>query len=186
MISKGFDFEHLSLICLLQADSMLAVQDFRANEKALQLLTQLSGRAGRKFTKGKILIQTSQVNHPVYKSFKDGSQTILDLLKERKEFDYPPFVRLVKITLRCTDREKLNIAAAEMEKRLPEWGIKDFSGPFSPAIDRIKGEYTLQFWLKLSRANGIQTIKKNIVEGIDYLILNNFSSVKVSIDADPL
>lgn len=186
MISKGFDFEHLSLICLLQADSMLAIQDFRANEKALQLLTQLSGRSGRKFKKGKILIQTAQPEHPVYKSFEDGAQAMTDMLKERKEFDYPPFVRLVKITARCHDRDKLNIAANEIEKRLPQWGIREFSGPFSPNIDRMKGEYAIQFLLKLSRTNNIQSIKKNVADGIDNLILNNFSSVKVSIDADPL
>jgi primosomal protein N' (replication factor Y) len=165
---------------------MLAVQDFRANEKALQLLTQLSGRTGRKFTKGKIMIQTSQADHPVYKSFTDGAGSIDELLKERKEFDYPPFVRLVKITVRCSDREKLNIAANDMKERLPHWGMKDFSGPFSPAIDKIRGEYALQFWLKLPRSNNIQLLKDNVEKGIDNLIVNYHSSIKVSIDADPL
>ena len=186
MISKGFDFEHLSLICLLQADSMLAIQDFRANERALQLLTQLSGRAGRKFKKGKVIIQTSQADHPVYKSFTDGTETVFDLLKERKEFGYPPFVRLIKITLRCADKEKLNLAAKEMEVRLPLWGIKEFSGPFSPIIDKLRGEYALQFWLKLSRDNYIQSVKKNIMNGVDNYIVKSHPSVKISLDADPL
>ncbi|OFY41727.1 MAG: primosomal protein N' [Bacteroidetes bacterium GWF2_40_14] len=186
MISKGFDFENLSLICLLQADSMLAIQDFRANERALQLLTQLSGRAGRKYKQGKIIIQTAQAEHPVYKSFVGEQETISDLLDERKEFDYPPFVRLIKITLSCTDRNKLKLAASKLADLLADWGVKEFSGPFSPLIDRLRGEYMLQFWLKLPKDNTAPAIKKIITQGIDKLIIKEYSSVKISLDADPL
>ncbi|MFA5849703.1 MAG: primosomal protein N' [Bacteroidales bacterium] len=186
MISKGFDFENLSLICLLQADSMLAIQDFRANERALQLLTQLSGRAGRKYKQGRIIIQTAQAEHPVYKSFAGGQETISDLLKERKEFDYPPFVRLIKITISCTDRNKLNLAASKMAELMTGWGVKEFSGPFSPLIDRLRGEYMLQFWLKLPKDNTVSQIKKNITQGVDKLIIKEYTSVKISMDADPL
>lgn len=186
MISKGFDFEDLSLICLLQADSMLAIQDFRANERALQLLTQLSGRAGRKYKQGRIIIQTAQAEHPVYKSFSGEQETISDLLKERKEFGYPPFVRLIKITLSCTDRDKLNLAAGKMAEILTDCGVKEFSGPFSPLIDRLRGEYILQFWLKLPKDNTVSAIKKNITQEIDKHIIKEYSSVKVSLDADPL
>lgn len=186
MISKGFDFENLSLICLLQADSMLAIQDFRANERALQLLTQLSGRAGRKYKQGRIIIQTAQAEHPVYMSFAQEQETITDLLKERKEFDYPPFVRLIKITLSCTDKNKLNLAANKMAEFMTDWGVKEFSGPFSPLIDRLRGEYMLQFWLKLPKDSTVSSIKKNITQGIDKLIIKEYSSVKISLDADPL
>ncbi|MFA6334451.1 MAG: primosomal protein N' [Bacteroidales bacterium] len=186
MISKGFDFEHLSLICLLQADSMLAIQDFRANERAIQLLTQLSGRAGRKFKKGRVIIQTSQADHPVYKSFTTDTETLSDLLRERKEFDYPPFVRMIKIILRSSNRPKLDLAAKEMEEMLPLWGVKDFSGPFAPVIDRLRGEYALQFWLKLSKVNNIQSVKRKIMDGTDNYIVKQHPAVKVLFDADPL
>ncbi len=186
MISKGFDFENLSLICLLQADSMLAMQDFRANERALQLLIQLSGRAGRKYKQGKIIIQTAQAEHPVYKSFIDDQEAVSELLKERKEFDYPPFVRLIKITLSSTDRNKLNLTASKMAELMTNWGVREFSGPFPPLIDRLRGEYILQFWLKLPKDNTASTIKKNITQGIDKLVIKEYSSVKISLDADPL
>ncbi len=186
MISKGFDFENLSLICLLQADSMLAIQDFRANERAFQLLTQLSGRSGRKFKKGKIIIQSYQADHTVYKTFSEGTEVITDLMKERKEFDYPPFIRLIKISVRSTNREKLNLAAIEIGQSLTGSGIKEVSGPFSPVIDRVRGEYFLQFWIKLSRDNNIPRAKKKIMDEIDNIIVKKYSSVRVSFDVDPL
>ncbi len=186
MISKGFDFEHLSLICLLQADSMLAIQDFRANERAIQLLTQLSGRSGRKFKKGKIIIQTSMADHPIYTNFSARTDTLPELLSERKEFEYPPFVRMIKVTLRGSDRTKLSLAADDMGKILLQCGVKDYFGPFAPVIDRFRDEYILQFWLKLTRDNTTQSIKGKIMDNTDKYLVKHHPSVKVIFDADPL
>ncbi len=184
MISKGFDFENLSLVALIQADSMLALDDFRANERAFQLLTQLSGRTGRKHVRGKIIIQTAQPNHPVYKLFEAGSDTVYNQLSERKEFDYPPYVRMIKITLKDRNRERLGDYATQLGDILGSIRSIECSGPFAPMADKIRGEFLLVFWLKFSR-NSSGAIKMGLKD-----LLASFecgkSSLTVATDVDPV
>ena len=102
ILSKGFDFEGVTLVAVIQADSMLALDDFRADEKAVQLLEQFRGRCGRRGERGLFVIQTANPEHPVYARFKD-TDNCPELLGERKEFGYPPFTRLVGVTVNDTD-----------------------------------------------------------------------------------
>ena len=184
MISKGFDFENLSLVALIQADSMLALDDFRANERAFQLLTQLSGRTGRKHVRGKIIIQSAQPKHPVYHLFETGSDTVYDQLSERKEFDYPPYVRMIKITLKDRNRERLSVYASQLGDILGRIRNIECSGPFAPLTDKIRGEFLLVFWIKFSR-NSVSAIKTGLKE-----LLISFesgkSSLTVATDVDPV
>lgn len=184
MISKGFDFENLSLVALIQADSMLALDDFRANERAFQLLTQLSGRTGRKHVRGKIIIQSAQPKHPVYHLFETGSDTVYDQLSERKEFDYPPYVRMIKITLKDRNRERLSEYASQLGDTLGRIRNIECSGPFAPLTDKIRGEFLLVFWIKFSRNSG-SAIKTGLKE-----LLTSFesgkSSLTVATDVDPV
>jgi len=186
MVSKGFDFPKLTLIILVQADSMFATEDFRANEKAMQMLIQLAGRGGRRETQGHIIIQTSQPEHRIYKNFLKGEENIVAEIQERKDFEYPPFTRLIKIVLKNRDKQKLNIFSKNLANSLPKWGVQNFNGPFPPAIDWIKGEHILLFWIKLKRNQQTKTIKSTIFAGVEMLIKNEGKGVKVHFDADPL
>jgi len=191
MLSKGFDFEHLSLICILQSESMLAMQDFRAEERALQMLRQLAGRAGRKHSRGKVLIQTSRADHPVYQQIlsdpedKEGIIIVMDQLKEREEYDFPPYVRLIRITLRSVNRERLSKVASIIAQRAPQWGAKEWTGPFTPVLEKIMDDYQLQFWVKLSRNNTLHEIKSFMATEINDISKTTHGSVKIILDVDP-
>lgn len=186
MVSKGFDFANLTLIILVQADSMLAIEDFRATEKAMQMLTQLAGRGGRRETQGHIMIQTSQPKHRIYTNFLEGEENIVTETQERKDFDYPPFTRLIKIVLKNGDKQKLNSFALKLAQSLPGWGVINSTGPFSPAIDWIKGEHILHFWIKLKRNQQTKTIKSTIFAGVQELIKKEGKGVRIHFDVDPL
>ncbi|MDP3437076.1 MAG: primosomal protein N', partial [Bacteroidales bacterium] len=100
MVSKGFDFEKLTLIVLVQADSMFAVEDFRSSERAMQMLVQLAGRGGRRYNKGQIIVQTAQPQNIIYQQFEQSNSNIAAELEQRGEFEYPPFTRLIKIVIK--------------------------------------------------------------------------------------
>jgi primosomal protein N' (replication factor Y) len=191
MISKGFDFEKLSLVCVVQAESILALQDFRANERALQLIEQFSGMIGRKGKSGKLLIQSSRADDLFFRTLasvppQERIMTLLyTLLKERKEFDYPPFVRLIKMTLKSKSKEKLEKVAEIITERSLLWKVKDFSGPYTPPVDMIRGEHLLQFWIKLGKGNLLLAAKKMIDKDIDEYVRKKAGSVKISVDVDP-
>lgn len=186
MVSKGFDFAQLTLIVLIQADSMFATEDFRATEKALQMLVQLAGRGGRRETQGHIIIQTSQPHHRVYHNFLEGEENLVAEIQERKEFEYPPFTRLIKIILKNRDKNNLNIFAQKLSNLLPSWGVTNFNGPFAPAVDWIKGEHILHFWIKLRRNQHTKAIKSTIFAGVELLIKKEGKGTKIHFDADPL
>ena len=191
MLSKGFDFEHLSLICVLNAESMLTVQDFRAEERAFQMLRQLAGRAGRKHSKGKIMIQTSRAEHPIYQHLlsnpeeQEGSIIAAQQLNEREEYGFPPYVRLIKITLKSTNKEKLHEAASLVSEKAPSWGAREWNGPFTPPLEKLMDEHQLQFWIKLSRNNLLFEIKSVIASEIEEIEKRTRGSVKIIIDVDP-
>ena len=159
MISKGFDFEKLSLVVLVQADSMLATEDFRAGERAMQLMVQLAGRGGRKFGRGKIIIQTAQPDNPVYRHFLGSEDFILPELKERREFCYPPFTRLVKIVVSDTSADNAISSAVKIAEWLPELGITEFDGPSPPPIDKINGKHIVNIWVRLPKRVETKALK---------------------------
>ena len=183
MISKGFDFKGLSLVVIINADSMLAIDDFRANERAFQLLEQLSGRAGRGSQRGKIIVQTSLGNHPVYESFLEGNKKLYEQLRERQEFGYPPFVRMIKLTIKSPDKYKLNEASEILSKRLGILKGAETTGPFIPVIDKIRGEFILHFWIKLARSGN--SLAKRWIETIAHEIEKKKSGVTIVPDVDP-
>ncbi len=191
MLSKGFDFEHLSLICVLNSESMLSVQDFRAEERAFQMLRQLAGRAGRKHSRGRIMIQTSRAEHPIYKSMlnnpeeQEGTIIAMQQLNEREEYGFPPYVRLIKITLKSTNTQKLKETADIVSERAQSWGAREWNGPFTPPLEKLMDEHQLQFWIKLSRNNLLFEIKSLIAAEIEAIEKKARGSVKIIIDVDP-
>lgn len=145
IISKGFDFGNLSLVAVIAADSLLGMQDFRADERAHQLLEQLRGRCGRRARRGLFVIQTSRPDHPVYQNISSNRQEFgNDLLMERKDFNFPPYTRIVEISIRDrfeerAERMSFRLASQIREARASVEGILNdpVTGPYAPAVDKI-------------------------------------------------
>jgi len=175
MISKGLDFDHIELVAIPKADSMLYVQDFRAEERAYQLITQVSGRAGRVSGKGKILIQTFNPEHSVFQLIKmnNPARVYKYILTERKKFHYPPFTKLIMIELKHRKEDKVNRASqflgSVLRKYLPEDCVL---GPEKAQIAKLNNLYQFQIMLKLPRGKKYDEYKKLVL-----LSLNEFSEI---------
>ncbi len=186
MITKGFDFENLKLVAVIQGETILGIQDFRADERGIQLLKQLMGRCGRRGERGKILIQSNIADHPVYDHLKDISRNNIEekrafnqILMERKEFDFPPFVRLVKIIVKHQKLEKVT----EICNKILELDIncKELSGPFTPQIDKIRGEHIKCFYAKFNKDANLTKNKKELVKKT-----NSLKTKSIIMDVDPI
>lgn len=170
MISKGLDFENIELVAIPRADSMLYVQDFRAEERAFQLITQVSGRAGRTSGEGKVLIQTYNPEHSVFQLIKnnDSAKIYEHFLVERKKFLYPPFVKLIMIELKHRKEDKVNRSSqflgSILRKYLPEECIL---GPEKSPIGKLNLMYQYQILLKLPRGKKYAEFKKLISKSFD-------------------
>ncbi|PHN03810.1 replication restart helicase PriA [Flavilitoribacter nigricans] len=189
MVTKGLDFENVGIVGVLSADQLLQFPDFRASERAFQLMVQVSGRAGRKHKRGKVIIQAFNTASPVLKEvFQNDFPTFINReLRERNDFLYPPFVRLIRITLKHKKPELLNDAAKLYAKLLKtalgSWVI----GPAVPYISRVRGYYLLDFLIKLERdAKKIRFAKDTVLNSIDEMQrAEGFSGVRVNVDVDP-
>ena len=193
MISKGFDFERLKLVAVIQADTILGVQDFRADEKAVQLLSQLMGRTGRRNIQGKLIIQTNQKEHPVLTKLQ--SHNIPDentlppltaqLLRERQDYLFAPFVRMVKIIVKHRDAARLDALCGEIQEKLSgrkNLEYKELSGPFAPVIDKVRGEWIKCFYIKFARDRHLAQNKAALQECIGEIKGNQ----AIVLDVDPL
>ncbi|SHM60517.1 replication restart DNA helicase PriA [Chryseobacterium carnipullorum] len=175
MISKGLDFDHIELVTIPKADSLLYVQDFRAEERAYQLITQVSGRAGRVSGKGKILIQTYNPEHSVFQLIKmnNPAKIYKYILTERQKFHYPPFTKLIMIELKHRKEDKVNRASqflgSILRKYLPEECVL---GPERAQIARLNNLYQFQIMLKLPRGKNYDPFKKMVL-----LSLNEFDEI---------
>ncbi|MBP7172955.1 MAG: primosomal protein N' [Cloacibacterium sp.] len=172
MISKGLDFDTIELVAIPKADSLLHVQDFRVEEKAFQLITQVAGRAGRVSGEGKVIIQTYQPHHSVFQLIKENdSKAIYDyFLDERKKFLYPPFVKMILIELKHRKEDKTQRAAQFMgsvlRKYLPEECI---FGPEKAPIGKINNLYQFQILIKLPRSKKYGDFKKLVAQSLEEL-----------------
>lgn len=188
MISKGLDFDDVELVGIPRADQILYVQDYRAEERAYQLITQISGRAGRVSGEGKVFIQTYNPNHFIFELIKEeNSQKIYQyLLDERKKFNYPPFTKMIMIELKHRNQEKANKASqflgSILGKYLPEACI---FGPEKSPIARINLMYQYQILLKLPKGKKYQLYKNYIIESLkEFDEVSAYKSVKKSLIVD--
>jgi primosomal protein N' (replication factor Y) len=188
MVVKGLDFENVSLVGVLDADGLLTFADFRVNERAFQLMEQVSGRAGRKASRGLVLIQASKIDHPVllFVQQHDYLKLYEFEMEMRKQFFYPPFSRLIRITLKHAIKEKVFEAADILANSLQ----KDFAhlvGPAAPIINRVRNMYLMEILLKLPQdAAHLKLQKKVINNHIDLMKAEKkFRSVAVISDVDP-
>lgn len=189
MVSKGLDFDNVSIVGVLNADNMLNFPDFRAFERSYQLMTQVSGRAGRKNKQGKVIIQTSTPDHPIVKDViaNNYGNMYLTQLSERKSFNYPPFVRLIKLTIKHKDKNITNAAAQQLANDLKKIFGKRVMGPEEPIINRIQNWYIKGIMLKVERKASVLRAKKILLSTIGNLKTNdNFKSAQVIVDVDPM
>jgi primosomal protein N' (replication factor Y) len=190
MVVKGLDFDNVSLVGILDADGLLSFADFRVNERAFQLMEQVSGRAGRKGSQGKVLIQTMNVKHPVIQWVQahDYVQMYLSELPNRKEFFYPPFSRLITITLKHKDNEKVRNAANNLAASLRSDFKQFVMGPAQPIIGRVRNQYLMEIIIKLPKDAGLTVkYKKAIQHHLHLLQVNkNYKAVVIVLNVDPV
>jgi primosomal protein N' (replication factor Y) len=188
MISKGLDFDNIELIGIPKADQLVYVQDFRAEEKAFQLITQVAGRAGRISGNGKVLIQTFNPNHSVFQLIKENDVSkIYDyFLEERRKFNYPPFTKLILIELKHRKEDKVSRASqflgSVLRKYLPELCV---FGPEKSPIPRVNTLYQFQILLKLPRGKNYREFKNHVLKSLDeFAEITAYHSVKKSVFVD--
>ncbi len=189
IITKGFDFDGLSLVAVLQADSLMGQQDFRADERAFQLLEQFRGRSGRRGKPGKIVIQTREPEHPVYTRLNGTDDT--DLLAERKLFGYPPFTRLVHISLKDSNEKRLDFLSKELRNALfAAFSATDTPpavvGPYAPAVDRIAGESIRQIRVSFPRNKALTSLKRTLSQAVTDFGKERKYAAHLAVDVDPV
>ncbi|MBL7922398.1 MAG: primosomal protein N' [Bacteroidia bacterium] len=189
MVTKGLDFNNVSVVGVLNADSILNFPDFRSFEKAFQLMTQVKGRAGRDKEKGKVFIQTTQPQHHVinYVSGNKIKNFFADTLAERQQFNYPPFSRLFEINVISKDVNEVNHLANELFLLLKPTFNENLLGPEFPLISRIKNQYYKRILIKTSKKETTLSIRQIIFNALNDL-QNNFKDWKyrIAIDVDPV
>ncbi|WP_317898781.1 replication restart helicase PriA [Aurantibacillus circumpalustris] len=189
MVTKGLDFENVSVVGVLNADSLLNFPDFRSFEKAFQMLTQVKGRAGRNNEIGKVFIQTTQIEHHVIKYITENriDAFFSETLAERQQYNYPPFSRLFEVTLISKDVNEINHLAMELFVLLKPTFGDQILGPEFPLISKIKNQYHKHVLIKASKQQSATSVRETIYAALNNL-QNNYKNwrYRVSIDVDPV
>ncbi len=188
MVSKGLDFDNVKVVGIMNADSMLNYPDFRSYERSYQLMLQVSGRAGRKNERGIVVIQTVDDKHPVIDAVvkNDYHALFAGQLNERRRFNYPPFSRLIRITLKHRDRELLDDAADKLAKNLKYHLGDRVIGPEYPLIMRVHNYHLKNMLIKIEKGNKHQEMKAFVSDEIQALAkTSTFKAVQIVIDVDP-
>lgn len=190
MVTKGLDFDNVSLVGVLNADDMLFYPDYRAFERAYQLMTQVSGRAGRNKKRGKVIIQTHTPDHWIIQRVmqNDYEGMYTQELYERSNFQYPPYFRIIRLTVRHRDKYIVDDASKEFAKALKGKLGNRVLGPEYGAIPRIKNVYNKVVTVKYERNASTKQVKDFILEKIADLrkVNSKYKSVRVKIDVDPV
>ncbi|MEJ7610176.1 MAG: primosomal protein N' [Ferruginibacter sp.] len=190
MVVKGLDFDKVSLVGILDADGLLSFADFRVNERAFQLMEQVSGRAGRKHEQGKVLIQALNVKHPVLALVQQHDYEMFYRfeMEKRKEFFYPPFSRMVMITLKHKVKETVEEAAYKLAGLLSQ-DLKDYiTGPAAPVVGRLRNMYLMELMIKLPKEAGMSGKYRKVIRNHINLLLaeKKFKSAVIVTDVDPM
>jgi primosomal protein N' (replication factor Y) len=189
MVVKGLDFEHVALVGILDADGILAFTDFRVNERAFQLMEQVSGRAGRRGEKGKVIIQTLQPAHPVIKQVVDHDYKgfYQAEIESRKLFHYPPYTRLIQLFFRHADKMKALQASEFFAGRMSPVFGDYLIGPAEPVVNRVRNRYIYEILLKLPRDGSKNSMARNHIQQVLIMMQNesSFKSVHVQVNVDP-
>ena len=188
MVVKGLDFQNVHLVGVLNADHLLNFPDFRAHERTYQMLSQVSGRAGRKNIRGKVLMQTYQPQHPIIQQvIRSDYEGMLDQqLEERIEYHYPPYYRLIKMVVKHRDVEKVRIASKWIFNVLNQSYKGEILGPVFPPIARLRNRYHMQILIKIGKDQSRNELKKLIQSTIkSFESVSQFRSCKITVNVDP-
>lgn len=199
MLAKGFDFSNLSLVAVLAADTLLGMQDFRADEKALQLLEQFRGRCGRRGQQGLFIIQTSQPEHPVYSrlhSSEHSGDGMLDMLQERHEFNLPPFNRIIEITFRDSYEDRAQRMAFKLAgilnqhfgaagARRSALEASPVTDPYAPVVDKIADQHIRTIRVCLRKDRSLRTHKSALRDMISSFEKTERYIGHITINVDP-
>jgi len=189
MVSKGLHFDKVQLVGIMNADTMFNYPDFRAYERSFQLITQVSGRAGRKDKRGLVIIQTSNFRNPVLKKIIENDYIgfFNEQLNERKLFRYPPFFRLINISIKHKKREILEPASKLIYNELFKIFGNKISLPYDPLINKIQNLFIKQFLIKIERNKDAQEHKHQMINIFNRLKNSPpFNSLIITIDVDPI
>lgn len=187
IVTKGFDFGGVSTVGILNADNLLSTPDFRASERAFQLMMQVAGRAGRRNDRGRVIIQTSQPKHPVIQQVASGDYRAMALteLTERKAFCYPPYSHLTRILIRHTDYNTLHRAAHALGDTLRQKFGSRIMGPVSSSLEMLRGEHRAEILLKIEAGASMQRARTLLRQALDnYDTKNEYKSIKIDVDVD--
>jgi len=186
MVVKGLDFDKVSLVGILDADGLLSFADFRVNERAFQLMEQVSGRAGRKNEQGKVLIQATNVKHPVllFVQQHDYKEFYRYEILNRQQFFYPPYSRIVLLTLKHKDPTIVAAAAQKLASSLKQ-DLRDYIvGPAAPVVNRIRNQYLMEILIKLPKEQGMSLKYKKVIRNHINLVCTEKTFRAVSVVAD--
>ena len=189
MISKGLDFDRVSVVGILDADTMLNYPDFRAYEHAFMMMSQVSGRAGRRGKRGLVILQTRQPDLPVIRQVVTGDFPALysDMVAERAAFRYPPFYRLIYVYLKHRNDSMADSAALEMASRLRYWFHDRVLGPDKPSVAKVKTLAIRKVVLKLEPKLPMDQVRHYLRQVSQQLLANkSYASLQVYFDVDPL
>jgi len=190
MVVKGLDFDHVDLVGILDADSLLNFSEFRVNERAFQLMEQVSGRAGRRDGKGRVLIQVANTKHPVlqFVADHDFKAFYLQELAARQQFSYPPFSRIIRVTFKHKIQDIVHDAASVFALHLHKDFGNYLTGPGEPVIARVRNQYIMELMLKLPKNGSTIAFAKQVIQQQRAILQNDrkFRSVVVTPDIDPV
>ena len=189
MISKGLDFDRVSVVGIINADGMLNQPDFRAYEHAFMMMSQVAGRAGRKNKRGLVILQTKQKDLPVISQVVTNNYTSLykDLIAERQAFHYPPYYRLIYVYLRHRHDTTVQTAAIEMGSRLRQWFGDRVLGPDKPSVAKVKQQNIRKLVLKLELGIDMKRVREYLVLAQTQILADKrYASLQVYYDVDPL
>ena len=189
MVVKGLDFENVDLVGIVDADSLLNFNQYRVNERAFQMMEQVSGRAGRKNSNGKVLIQVSQVQHPIVQLVQqhDYSGFYQFEIQNRKQFAYPPFSRLMSILFKHKENSIAEEAASHFLHTLTPEMQRTVLGPAQPLVNRVRNKYIWELCVKISTQSGqLQIAKQQLLHYIRLIEVHpRYKTVQIIIDIDP-
>ena len=189
MISKGLDFDRVSVVGIIHADAMLNQPDFRAYEHAFMMMSQVAGRAGRKNKRGLVILQTKQKDVPVIRQVvhNDYAGLYRDLIAERQAFRYPPYYRLVYVYLKHRHDATVQTAAYEMGTRLRQWFGSRVLGPDKPSVAKVKQQNIRKLVLKLELGIDMKKVREYLLLAQSQILADKrYSSLQVYFDVDPL
>ena len=187
MVTKGLDFRHVKLVGVLNADQLINFPDFRAHERSFQLLQQVSGRAGRTDERGKVIIQTYDPFHTILQqvSTNDYASMFKEQLDDRRVYKYPPYCRIIKLTLKHKDFNKVNEGSEWLATSLRHVFKENVLGPESPVVSRIRNQYHKNILLKIPQNQSLVKTK-SVLQKIktSFLSTPSYRAVRVLINVD--